>query len=275
MKHKLMKKTAILLSLIGVFFLMNIAFATEKTPRPVGFNQTLVFMATGAFDPANASPYPGLEGCDSGTELCDGHYFQSHIMGRNQQQIADRAQESKDYFLSRFGVDTDALLAEGRIEWVSFFINPDYEYRVHFATGLSPDKDGWIIRDGGFAILVVDPNGIELGGEFTGHRAELLNVLMYGEYSILQTHPNHPPKQQIVQYRSSEPARILDDGSMEFRSTVIHPQWGEGGLFGVTSLLPEGDNLRANARAVLTWPALSRNQVYKNTEDFDLNTDEN
>ena len=65
------------------------------------------------------------------------------------------------------------------------------------------------------------------------------------------------------------------DGSMEFRSTVIHPQWGEGGLFGVTLLLPEGDNLRANARAVLTWPALSRNQVYKNTEDFDLNTNEN
>lgn len=70
-----MKKTAILLSLFGVFFLINIAIATEKTPRPVGFKQTQVFMATGAFDPANASPYPELEGCDSDTELYNGHYF--------------------------------------------------------------------------------------------------------------------------------------------------------------------------------------------------------
>lgn len=261
-------------ALFSLLIFTNTAITAEKTPQPVGFNKTLVFMASGAFDPTNPSPYPGLSGCDSGTELCDGHYFQSQIMGRSESQIEARAQESKNYFMTKFGIDTDALLAEGRIEWVSFFINPDYEYRVHFASGMSPDENGWIVRDGGFAILVVDPQGIALGGEFEGQQAPQFNVFMYGEYNILQTQANREPQQQIVQYRSAEPARILADGSMEFRSTVIHPQWGEGFLFGVTLLLPENDNLRANARAVLTWPGLSSNNEFKGTEEFDLKTNE-
>jgi hypothetical protein len=174
---------------------------------PAGFDQYLVYMATGTV-PFAPHPNPDITGC--GTSLfCDGDYFHEVIMGRDAAEVEAEAERAKTYFAGRFGLDVDALEAAGRMRFFSFFLDPRGEYRAYTIAGRRPPVEGWVIRDGGFVAEVLDPAGVELGGDFANSGlppVPMGGLLVYGNYNILATNKSGKRKREIViGYRSDMP----------------------------------------------------------------------
>lgn len=227
---------------------------TEKHPAPEGFDRFAVYMAAGRFDPA--SPHPEVPGCFM--TFCDGYYFQERVMNWDPAEIAAADAAAADFFQQRFGLDVETLAAEGRIAYRSFFFDPRTEYRLYHLAGARVPPEGWLVRDGGYLVTVLDPAGIELGGERAGEHAPSGSFLAFGHYNVQTTLPNGKPREEIViRYQSVTPVAPLADGSVHFRCELIHPDWGSGLAQGVMAnvVLPDG-RLQLNIRNVLTFPGL-------------------
>jgi len=231
--------------------------AKDKVATPDGFEHILIYLGTGVFDPMNPTPRPGFVNCAG--LFCDGEYFQKEIMHRTDADIAVLADKAKAFYLQRFGLDVDYLLAQGRVAFDLFAVNPDFEYRVQIATGKGANSEGWIIRDGGYRLLILDPNGIDMAGEFEGQHADPLNAMFFGDYNILVTDKrNRPVDELIIHYQANEPAVIHANGSMDFRCEMISEKLGTGLGSGtlMLSTLSNG-HIRGNGRNVLTFPGVS------------------
>ncbi len=231
--------------------------AKRGATTPAGFDQTLLYMGTGLFDPNNANPRPGLTNC-SGL-FCDGDFFQKNVMGRTDEEIYNLRQEAKDFFLQRFGIDVDDPANADRIAFEMFTVNPDFEYRVHLMSGKTTPPEGWMIRDGGFRIDILDPQGYELGGESEGTFAPAGFSMFFGNYNILITNKRGKPVDElIIFYKSLFPAGTMDNGSFIFVCEMFHEQWGEGVGFGNIRFIPQENGLmRGNGRNILTFPPAS------------------
>lgn len=178
----------------------------SQQPIPTGFDDYAVFMATGTI-PFTPHPNSQITGCGVSI-FCNGGYFHQQIMGRNLAEIAIEKQRAKDYFYSRFGVDTDVLVSEGRVLFSSFFLDPRGEYRAYTVAGRKVHADGWVVRDGGFVLTVIDPAGVEISGEFAGQNLIIPadGLLVFGSYNIQATNKKGKPKDEIVfDYRSEMP----------------------------------------------------------------------
>ena len=202
------KRLVFVITTVGVFFCTvgNVALAKNQS-LPDGFSDYLVYMATGTI-PFTPHPNAQISGC--GTSLfCDGDYFQTVIMGRSQAEVDVERQRAKDYFLTRFGVDVDTLEADQRIVFSSFFLDPRGEYRAYTAANEKAPSEGWVVRDGGFVLTVLDPNGIELGGEFEGLGLPPIpagGLLLYGDYNILiSKQGKKKSRTKVISYRSDMP----------------------------------------------------------------------
>ena len=204
--------------------------ATERQsgPVPAGFDHYLVFMATGTV-PFAPHPDPEITGC--GTSLfCDGDYFHRTIMGRSTQEIDAEAARAKSYFKARFGVDVDALVASGRVRFFSFFLDPRGEYRAYTIAGVRIPADGWVVRDGGFAVEVLDPLGIELGGEFVGSGLPPVppgGLLVFGNYNILATNGNRS-REVTISYRAEMPMIANSWGELVVNCQLSSDDFADG-----------------------------------------------
>jgi len=236
----------------------GVANASGKQSIPDGFSHMLVYMGTGIFDPENLEPRPGVTGCTGG--FCDGEYFQKEIMGRNDDEILMLEIKAKEFFLQRYGIYVDDPSMIGRTTFEMFTFNPDIQYRVYVAAGTKVSSEGWIIRDGGWKLEVIDPEGIDLGGELAGMHADKGYVMFFGDYNILVTDSHGKLKEELViSYKSTDPAVIAEDGSMTFRCEMSQEEWGKGQGFGTFTFIPQEDGtIRANGRNVLTFPPVSR-----------------
>ncbi len=188
----------------------------------------------------------------------------------SEEEIESHKEGAKQYFMDQFGLDVDSLAAQGRIDFGDFSLNPDYQYRVQIASGKGPNDEGWIIRDGGYIAVVIDPAGIELGGNSEGLHANMFNAYLYGDYNVLVTNSGSQPKEEmIIQFRSTEAAKINADGSMDFRCAVFNEEFGEGVAYGSTILKPMLDGkLRGNGRTVVSWPSLSPISFFPESPEF-------
>lgn len=197
---------------------------------PDGFENYLVYMATGTI-PFAPHPNPGITGCGGGL-FCDGDYFHKTIMGRTDAQIDLEGQRAKDYFYARFGLNVDALVADGRLAFDSFMIDPRGEYRAYTKSGAKAPSEGWVVRDGGFIATVLDPNGIELGGEFQGAGLPPISpggLILFGNYNILETKPNGKHGQAFsISYRSDMPMITNDWGELIVNCQISLDEFASG-----------------------------------------------
>lgn len=239
--------------------LASMGASAAKTSDVEGFEQVLFYMGTGIFDPAVSEPRLGLTDCVG--LFCGGDYFQKEVMGRTDAETAQVSANAKAFFLERFGLNVDELLAEGRVAYDMFTLNPDFQYRTRIATGMDVSEDGWIIRDGGFRLMIMDPEGIDMGGEWEGKHADHMNAFFFGNYNILATNSRGRPQEEIiVHYKASEPAIMNDAGGMEFKCEMFNEDWGTGLGLGLLTVVPLNDGsgrMRGNARNTLTFPATS------------------
>lgn len=265
-----MKLKNIFLSAASFMMLLASVSSNAKTEvaTPDGFNTVLLYMGTGIFEGGLSEPRPGLI-CQG--LFCNGEYFQQEIMHRTAAETAEIEVQAKAYFYAQFGLDVDSLVANNRASFVSFTLNPDFQYRVQIATGMKAPGEGWIIRDGGFRLMILDPNGVDLGGEMAGKRADQFNAMFFGNYNILATGENGEAEEEIlVFYRSKDPAIIGADGSMTFRCNMYNEKWGEGLGLGTLTVEPTADGkMRGNARNVLSFPPTSDVLEFPSSPAFD------
>ena len=229
---------------------------TPASSVPEGFDQFGVFMGTGDFDPATPHPDPRITGCFF--LFCDGQYFQAVVMGRNPTEIAEEEEAAATFFMTRFGLDIGELLGTGRISLQSFFLDPRAEYRMYHLAGHRVPSEGWVVRDGGLLLLVLDPGGIDLGGEQAGGHAPAGSMLVFGNYNVQTTRPNGKPAGEIViRYKSVKPVTPLADGSTHFACEVGNDKLGSGLAQGLMANVSRPDGtLKLNIRNVLTFPGL-------------------
>ncbi|HBK55012.1 MAG TPA: hypothetical protein DDZ76_01790 [Xanthomonadales bacterium] len=229
----------------------SVAAAPPK-PSPEGFDHYMVLMAAGTLDLSVSEPAPGVTGCNG--LFCDGEYFQRVIMGRDDAELALFTEDAKDFFAARFGIDVDDPTLAGRISFGLFMTNPDWQYRMYTSSDTRTPSTGWPVRDGGYVLMVMDPEGVELGGEFEGSVAAAGSVMFYGNYNIL-IGKGRATEELVMLFKSSRPAQIQPDGSVALLCELEHEDWGSGfAAVSVANVPLAGNLVQGVGRNVLTFP---------------------
>lgn len=240
-----------------------------KDDTPIGFDQFIVYMGTGVMDFTVDEPRPGHTNCTDGV-FCTNLFFQEEIMKRSPAEIAVLEQAAKDFFEARFGIPIDAYAAAGTVVFRPWTLHPDFDYRVYafegdFAPRIDVPRQGWEVRDGGWIVSVLDPNGVTLGGEFAGLHVPVGTSMLFGNYNILATDSQgRPIREIIINYRSILPIIFREDGSFLFRcqldaEDIPGNDFNDGIVMGHADnrTLPDG-RVKGNGRNVLTFPPLGR-----------------
>ncbi len=231
----------------------------QSSQTPLGLDFFAVFMATGTI-PFAPHPNPQIAGCGVSI-FCDGDYFHQMIMGRDAAATAAEAQRAKDYFLTRFGVDVDDLVAQGRMSFDDFFLDPRGEYRAYTIAGAKIHPDGWVVRDGGFVATVLDPAGVTLQGEFAGQGliAPPGGLLVWGSYNILAAAPSGQPRGEVViDYRSHMPMiantweELVVNCQLSLDGFASGERSGKAQGMGTVALTPDFSGVTLSWRNVLT-----------------------
>jgi len=239
--------------LTGLVSVSSVSMADNEKGVPAGFDGFLVYMANGVYDPSVQSPQPGLENCEG--LFCDGGYFQRDIMGRSEYQIQQKKQEAKDFFRTRFGLDVEDPALAGRIVFTSFMTRPNWDYRAYVMDSKTR-AEGWKVRDGGYNVRVIDPAGIDLGGEFLGRHAPFNSVMFSGEYNILlKDRQEGEDKELVIEFRSATFHQINDDGSVMLRCELYNKELGSGyAIVTLDNIVRKDGLVQGRGRNVLTFP---------------------
>lgn len=245
----------------------GMARADGPQPAPLGLSELIVYMADGLYDPMKPSPDPHMKNCDAMLNMCDGDYFQSHILGRNAWQRAVAEREAKNFFRERFGLDPDAPEMKSRLFYRMFQIDPRVNYHVVTASGEHVPREGWPVYFGGWIILVVDPNGVDLGGRYAGVHTGPGGMFIYGENVIDTSRSrNHGGPLPVIHYQSSQPPFVppagpagVGDGALMFRLDLWNARLGSGLARGRGEIIPQADGrIKLDIVSVLTFPGYSQ-----------------
>ncbi len=239
MKQRTFSKLSIFV--LGAFIMIASAKDVQSATAPDGFDKYLVYMAAGVYNPSDPDFVPPT-----------GDFFHREIMGRSDEEIEEERDKAIAFFADRFGIDVD----DPGVMFISFMLDPRNEYRAYTISGVGVPKSGYIIRDGGYMVSVVDPAGIDLGGDFTGTNAPIGTFFVYGDYNIKrgQNHNNI-----IIHYQSLFPVNPPNEhGIGSLICETIHEDWGTGRAQGVFENVPPLDDgrIHANFRTVLTFSGL-------------------
>lgn len=209
------------------------------SPTPEPFDGYVVAMANGIHNPAEF--------------FVVGDAFLRDVMSFSSAEIADLAAEADAFFQQRFGA------GNGDPGWVffPFYFGENIDYRVHTFGGRRVPPEGWPMRDGGFALVAVDPAGVTLGGDFAGLTVPAGTVLAFGFYKIQipAPGPGAPAPEPIVfHYRSADPMLTTSVGTAVLGCEIFSDELGSGTAQGIASqiLLPDG-TAQANFRNVMTF----------------------
>ena len=213
-----------------------------KAPTPDEFSKVMMFMAN------------GQTGLDGG-EVFDFDEFQFEVMGRSQAEVDQNLQDAKDFYLQRFGLDVDN---DPGLFLQPFALSRDARYRAYMISDDRVPSAGWEVRDGGYALVVVDPAGRTLGGEFAGQFAPAGSVAAFGDYNILKVnHGGQAFGEIVMSYRSQVMIQPEADGTVTFACLLSSDEYGEGLAQGSARTVVDGDGvLTYNYRNVLTFSDL-------------------
>lgn len=208
------------------------------TPTPEPYSEYLVMIANGVFEPG---PHPQVPGCGFLGIFCDGAYFQEQILGRSPVEIAQKEHEAKAWFDQRFGIDVDDPANAERVDFFSWMADPRWNYRVYTWSGRNVPAEGFEVRDGGWAIMISDPDGYTLAGELDGVHVDAGSMAVFGNYDILTTNPAGGRQEPVVlHYRANSFMEINDIGNLSIDCQMSRDGFAAGqegaaqGLAGVT-----------------------------------------
>jgi len=171
----MLNKTCIGMAILVVLCigLVGCASAQEGIPTPDGFEKTLVYMGAGKYDPS-VQPEEG--------NLTE--WYHMEIMNRTDAEIAEEQQAADAYFEEQFGPGLPPAMAFGS--------DPRNEYRAYYVSNESAPPDGWVVRDGGFMVMIPE-GGMNLTGTWGGENGTFVpggSFLVVGDYNILMSEGN-------------------------------------------------------------------------------------
>ena len=223
-------------------------FTTIAAPDDLG--AYLVYMGEAIIDPAADSPIAGVPRIPIFPVDLEGRPYQEIVMGRSQEMINQREADAKAFFVERFGVDVDDPALAERIIFFDAVTSPELKYRVYGISGMSLPKSGLRMHDTVWLTMVIDPEGLTLGGEFAEHHVPQGAILVWGEYYI-----ETADEPLVIQVQSVEPMIMDAQGNAALVCELIHPVWGHGlaqGLFNnghaLALLYPQRTTDRPNHR---------------------------
>ena len=174
--------------------------------------------------------------------------------------LLDNAELAKDFYRQRFGIDVDDPANEGRIDFLNSMTDPRMNYRNYIAGQKWVPPEGWFFFNGGWVIIVTDPNGYTLGGEWDGFHVGPDTLLFFGNYHILETNKSGQVVNRVnIFFRSTSPLNFDTRGEGSFRCelsldgqdfpTGVHGQ--AQGLSAIYQVSPTA--VKYNIRNVLTF----------------------
>lgn len=235
---------------------------------PVGYDGYLVFAANGSWNVFE--PHPTVPGCGVQPLICDGQYFHEQIMKRTADEIAAKRQEAIEHYKEKFGIDVNDPANEGRVELLSFMVDPRWNYRVYSWGGRPVPPEGYQVRDGGFLLRITDPDGYTLGGEREGVHVPANARALVGDYNILVERPSrrpgttsgaadHRPREEVViSYRADTFMTPNQFGDIAFSCQLSDDGFASGETTGFAqgfanqTIGPDGF-IDINVRNVLTF----------------------
>ncbi len=245
-KKRIVAFGMVLLAALLVLPALGFANGGSPSPTPQGFDKYLVYTAAGLYDPG----VPPAEG-----DLAD--WFHKDVMGRSVAEIASEKAAADAFFLARFGPGLTSM---------PFGVDPRSEYRAYVISGEWVASEGWVVRDGGFMVMVPDDGsgGKTLYGTWggpTGTWVPAGSMIVFGDYNIKREGPGNSAgsttQPLIIHYQSADPIiqHPFEDG-IKFNCTVISEDFGEGLAQGLSRPETVGGKLQANIRNILTFPGL-------------------
>lgn len=245
----------------------GVAKAEGWQPPPLGLSQLIVYMADGLYDPMKPNPDPHMKNCDPMLNMCDGNYFQSQILGRSAGQVIAAERAAKNYFRGQFGLNVDDPALQSRVMFRMFQIDPRVNYHVVAASGERVPREGWPVYFGGWIVVVVDPNGIDLGGRYPGVHTGLGGMFIYGE-NVIDVGRAEKIRHglPVIHYQSSQPPFVpplgpagVGDAAIMFRLDLFNDHLGSGRARGRGEIIPQPDGrIKMDIVSVLTFPGLSQ-----------------
>jgi hypothetical protein len=225
---------SIILTVIAALAVSITGFAV--TPTPQGFDKYIVYMAAGRYN-ADVAPVEG--------DLS--MWYHKDVMGRSDEEIAEVHAEADAYFEKQFGPNLPSAMP--------FAFDPRDEYRVYVSSGEEVPSEGWVIRDGGFMVMLMEDT--VLYGEYGGEQGKFVpagSMLVYGDYNIDRTPSGKDP--MIIHYHSAAPIMMHPyEPGFKIDCTIISEEFGIGRAQGFSSPLIVDGMTQVNIRTVLTFPA--------------------
>ena len=169
--------------------------------------------------------------------------------------------------LERFGLDIDALVANGDIIWLDRYLDPRMNYRARVVAGERVHRLGWEVHDQFF--IAIANTALTLGGEFAGEVAPAGTNLLFGQYAIeksrlrgRRSNPRVVSNGEFLRIRYQSGSPVLPPGLdriIAFSCEITASPWGTGRAQGVGAPIVLGDGLapgsfqKQNLRNVLTF----------------------
>jgi hypothetical protein len=122
-------------------------------------------------------------------------------------------------------------------------------------------EEGWPIREGFLNMVVTNPAGLDLGGEFTGIHVPMGTIIGGGGMYNLQVtdkHGNATGEEIVLDFDTQEPMWLNPSNHFAFGfgffCELNSEEYGDGLAQGIITLIPQPDgSLKTNARNVVTF----------------------
>lgn len=236
---KSIKKAMKLFPALLVFTLSAGNCFADAGKTPTDLDKMLVYISTSPFTPVDGTfLVDGMNG--------NGMHFQKDILKRTDSEIAQNKIDAINFFGNRFGIN----VTDPRVHFMGYEILPELQYRAVMISGEEVPASGWPVHDGGWMVVVMDPQGIDLGGEFPGTHASPGTMFVYGNYLV-----SKKPAPLLLNYQAKKPIVLDADGAFEVACEIFSKKYGHGQAIGGTLpvALPNGQML-INTRNVITFP---------------------
>ena len=213
--------------------------SSGPAPAPNGYSEYLVFIQDGTYDPA-----------DPNFELPTKDSHQRDTWKFSDAEITQFEADAKAFFIDRYGVDVDDPANADRITYDFYIVDPRADYRVVTMANRAVPPEGWPVSDAYYGVIITDPAGYALGGEFTGFTAPVGSALAYGRYQIETDTGESIP----IAFQSASPFTFDAFGNMSFRCELRSDELGSGEASGIWhgTQASNGD-FRVDLRNVLTF----------------------
>jgi hypothetical protein len=192
--------------------------SSAAAPPPAGYLNYMVFIQDGTFDPADPDYEPPTK-----------EQVQREIWKFSDAEVAQFEVDAKAFFQDRFGVDVDDPANAERLTFDFFILDPRSNYRAVTIANHEVPPEGWSVSDAYYGVIVTDPAGFELGGDFTGVTMPVGSALAYGYYHI----ESDSGETFAIAFQSASPFVFDALGNMMFRCELFSEEFGAGEASGV------------------------------------------